>query len=257
MATETLKVARDEFYDILTIHRPEALNAINDEVMEALYQYFSKSGPSDTTLRGVIITGAGDRSFVAGADIAGLMTLTEESAEHLTRKGHEVFDLIEAFHVPVIAAVNGFALGGGCELAMACHMRIASEKARFGLPELGLGLIPGYGGTQRLVQYVGRTKAVEMILTSNMMDAREAHDSGLVNKVVSAGEEVAESKEVLRQISSKGPQAVTEALRCINAFHREDTDGFELERKIFSRLVQSKEGREGMQAFLQKRKPNF
>ena len=169
---------------LLTLNRPKALNAINQSVMEALNDWFSNGYKKYDGLKGVIITGSGDKAFVAGADIKGFTELTAEEGTFLSKYGQDTYFLIERFHVPVIAAVNGFALGGGCELAMACHMRIASKYAKFGQPEVNLGLIPGYGGTQRLAQLVGKGKAIELTLTADMIKADEARSLGLVNHVV-------------------------------------------------------------------------
>ncbi|RMD99010.1 MAG: enoyl-CoA hydratase, partial [Bacteroidetes bacterium] len=171
--------------------------------------------------------------------------------------GHEVFFAIERFPKPVIAAVNGFALGGGCELAMACHLRIAGEKARFGQPEVNLGIIPGYGGTQRLVHYIGRTKAMELLMTADMIDAQQALDLGLVNHVVAAGEEVTKAKELLQKIAGKGPVAIQKVIECVNACFEDGVNGFDYEVKAFGETTATEDFKEGAAAFIEKRKPNF
>lgn len=188
---ENLRIDYQEGIAILTICREKALNALNTATMNEFYRFFCEEGPTLSNLKGVVITGAGEKAFAAGADITEFSHLDAAQGADFARRGQELFDLIERFSKPVVVAVNGFALGGGCELAMACHLRVASERARFGQPEVNLGLLPGYGGTQRLVRYIGRGKALELLLTAEMIDAQEALRLGLVNCVVPAGEEVA------------------------------------------------------------------
>ncbi|MGB1218098.1 MAG: enoyl-CoA hydratase/isomerase family protein, partial [Saprospiraceae bacterium] len=218
MEYQTLLTEYKDGICIITINREKALNALNRTVFAELRTYFSEEGPARNDLSGVIITGAGSKAFVAGADIKEFDGLDVEKAKALSKNGHEVFDLIENFDKPVIAAVNGFALGGGCELTMACHLRIAGAKARFGQPEVNLGIIPGYGGTQRLVQLVGKGKALELLMTADMIGAEEAHRLGLVNHVVEPGEEVNKSKEILQKIASKAPLAIAKTIDCVNAY---------------------------------------
>jgi len=241
----------------LTINRPKALNAINRAVMQGLNQWFAQGYKSHTGLRGVIITGTGEKAFVAGADIKEFMGITPEQGTALSKYGHDTYFLIERFHKPVIAAVNGFALGGGCELAMACHMRLASPTAKFGQPEVNLGLTPGYGGTQRLPQLIGKGRALEMLLTANMIDATTAASYGLVNHVVASDELLATSAKFISKISSKGPQAVAETIATVNDYYDSNTDGFVSEQQIFGKLLVSDECMEGVTAFVEKRKPNF
>ena len=239
---------------VLTISRPDALNALNVQIFKELKYFFTQGYQEIHGLSGVIITGAGEKAFVAGADIVELNSLDAESAMNLITRGHLVMDLIEGFHVPVIAAVNGYALGGGLELAMACHLRIASPNSQFGLPELKLGLIPGYGGTQRLMTYVGKTIAMEMMLTSDFIDAEKALQNGLVNRIVPLEQLIEVTVEILKKISKRGPLAVAKAIQVINAY---GADGMNQEKSAFNELLLSPEGKEGTSAFLEKRKPNF
>jgi enoyl-CoA hydratase len=241
----------------ITINREKAMNALNYGTFTELEHFFGKDYAEKTDFKGVIITGAGEKAFVAGADIKEFLDMEPEKGEELSQRGQDIFFLIERFHRPVIAAVNGFALGGGCELAMACHLRIAGEKAKFGLPEASLGLIPGYGGTQRLVQYVGKAKALELIMTTDMIDANEAHRLGLANHVVPQGEEVAKATEILEKIGTKGPLAIEKAIEAVNAGFDPLQDGFIAESESFGDICHSADFREGATAFVEKRKANF
>lgn len=241
----------------LTINRPKALNALNRAVFNELESFFGTDYKNIKGLRGVIITGSGDKAFVAGADIKEFESLTGDEGMILSKRGQDIFFLIEKFHVPVIAAVNGFALGGGCELAMACHMRIADEKAMFGMPEVNLGLIPGYGGTQRLAILVGKAKAMELILTAQFIKADEATRLGLANHKVPVGESVIKAKELIDTISKKGPTAVAKAITCVNACFCDKEDGFKTEYTLFGEQMISEECKEGSAAFVEKRKPEF
>ncbi len=240
---------------IVRINRPEALNAINSALMTDLNQLFTGLDQYPE-VRGVILTGAGDRAFVAGADIKEFI-LTQEDGEERSSFGHRTFDAIESAHVPVIAAINGFALGGGCELAMACHMRIAGEKAKFGQPEVNLGLIPGYGGTQRLPRLVGKGTAMEILLSGKMIDASEAKRIGLVNEVVPAGTEVEAAEKMLRAIIEKAPGALSHILELVNLHYVDQAAGFQKERNLFGVSMASEDAAEGIQAFVEKRKPQF
>lgn len=242
---------------LLTIHRPKALNALNRQTMQELHTFFLQDAPRKAGLRGLIITGAGEKAFVAGADIKEFLQLDAAAGRDMARFGHEVFNAIEQFPKPIVAAVNGFALGGGCELAMACHLRIAGEKARFGQPEVKLGITPGYGGTQRLIQYIGKTKAMELLLTADMISAEEALRLGLVNKVVPAGEEVAQAKALLQKIIPNGPVAIAKIIELVNAYFRHDTDGLEREIRAFGETTGTEDFREGATAFIEKRAPEF
>ncbi len=239
----------------LTITRPKALNALNQEVMTELYQFFNEEiGKHD--IMGVIITGDGDKSFVAGADIAEFMEIKPGETVGAER-GHQVFNAIENCHLPVIAAVNGYALGGGCELAMACHIRVASKNALFGTPEVNLGIIPGYGGTQRLVQIIGKGKALELMMTTDMINADEAFRLGLANHVVEHGEEINKAKEILNKIGKKAPLAISKVIDSVNAFFDKDRNGYKSEMDNFRFLASTEDFREGAGAFLEKRKPVF
>lgn len=240
---------------LITIERPEALNAINRQVMDGLGDFFREHA-GDAAIKGVIITGRGEKAFAAGADIKEFASLTEEEGSALSKKGQDVYFAIENFHAPVIAAVNGFALGGGCELAMACHMRVAGEKAKFGQPEVNLGLLPGYGATQRLVQFIGKPKAIELLLTADMIDAAEAFRLGLINHVVEQGKEVEHAKTILEKIASKAPIAVDYILKCVNASDN-SRDGYVLEYQLFGKCLVTEDAREGATAFVEKRKAEF
>ncbi len=242
---------------LVTIQREKALNALNTQTMLELQRLFSEDVPQRSSLRGVILTGSGERAFVAGADISEFVALDAARGAEMAQRGQDIFALIECFPKPVVAAVNGFALGGGCELAMACHLRVAGEKARFGQPEVNLGLIPGYGGTQRLVQYVGKTKAMELLLTGDMIDAQEALRLGLVNHVVPAGQEVNKAAELIGKIATKAPLAIAGVIASVNAYFQLDEDGFAREVAEFGKLAGTEDFREGTSAFLQKRAPVF
>jgi enoyl-CoA hydratase len=241
----------------LTVNRPDKLNALNDATMLELGKAIEDIRENEA-VAGVIVTGAG-RAFVAGADISELRAKSATDAYALARRGQEVFRRFETSPKPVIAAVNGFALGGGCELAMACHVRIASESAKFGQPEVKLGVIPGYGGTQRLTRLVGRGRAIQLLLTGEMIDAQEAYRIGLVNRVVPAGEAVVDAARVmLQQILANGPLALA---RCIEVVNRGADISMEealaLEAAAFGMLASTQDMREGTSAFLEKRAPAF
>lgn len=257
MHYENLAVTEESGILLLTINRPQAMNALNSKTIEELGRFFGEDAPARPGIKGVIVTGAGEKAFVAGADIKEFLGLDEGQGALLSQRGQDVFFLIERFHRPVIAAVNGFALGGGCELAMACHLRIAGEKARFGQPEVNLGIIPGYGGTQRLIQYIGKGKALELLLTADMIGAEEAHRLGLANHVVPAGEEVAKAREILEKIASKGPVAIQKIIETVNAYFDGQADGFEREVLEFGNTTATEDFKEGAAAFVEKRKAAF
>jgi len=252
-----LQITHADNIAIVTISREKALNALNRQTMDELHEFFSVTAPAISGLKGVVITGAGEKAFVAGADITEFLGLSPEQGKELARRGQEVFFLIERFEKPVVAAVNGFALGGGCELAMACHLRIACEKARFGQPEVNLGLIPGYGGTQRLLQYVGKTKAMELLMTADMIGAEEALRLGLVNYVVSPGEEVTKATELIEKIASKAPVAISKIIASVNAFYTDGVNGFDVEVNEFGNCCATEDFKEGASAFVEKRKAAF
>ncbi len=251
---ETITTVTENNICLITINRPDKLNALNKKVLEEL-AHAVEIIYSNKNIKGAIITGNGEKAFVAGADITEFIEAESEQGISLAKRGQDIFFMIENCPKPIIAAVNGFALGGGCELAMACHFRLASDKAKFGQPEVNLGLIPGYGGTQRLPMLVGKGKAMEMILTGNMIDAAEAKNIGLVNYVVPAEELLNKSKGILEVIISKSPVAVAKAIKAVNTFY--DTDGFDEEIKLFGEVFSSDDKKEGTHAFLEKRKPVF
>lgn len=241
----------------VTINRSEKMNALNREVLADLANAISFASNSPE-VRAVLITGAGEKAFVAGADIAEFKDYGLSEGKELAKKGHEsVFNAIENCSKPVIAAINGFALGGGLELAMACHIRIASENAKLGLPEVTLGLIPGYGGTQRLTQLVGKGRALEMITTADMITAEKAMQIGLVNHVVPQNELIAAATAILAKIKERAPLAVASAIKAVNASLKGDTDGFAVEIDEFAKCFETSDFKEGVHAFFEKRKPNF
>jgi enoyl-CoA hydratase len=241
----------------LTINRESKLNALNFETLEEIRNIFNEVS-DNKEIKGVIITGSGEKAFIAGADISEIAELNELNARKFAENGQEIFNLIENCHKPVIAVVNGFALGGGCELAMACHMRIAVTNAKFGQPEVNLGIIPGYGGTQRLTYLIGRGKANELMMTGDMIGAEEAKSLGLVNHVLSSKEAAIEkAEEILKKIISKAPLAIGMIVDCVNAVYISDENGFQTEANSFARCVKSGDYKEGTSAFLEKRKPVF
>lgn len=242
---------------IVTLARPDALNALNMRMMDELHHLFSEDLPQKRESAGIVLTGKGDRAFVAGADIKEFLDLDAESGFRMSQQGQEVFSLIERFPRPVVAAVNGFALGGGCELAMACHLRIAEEHALFGQPEVNLGIIPGYGGTQRLIQYIGKGKAMELLMTGDMLKAEDALQLGLVNHVTAKGKSLEKAEELLNKVYSKGPIAISKIISCVNAYFDYGTDGFLKEVQDFGSTTGTNDFREGAQAFIEKRKAKF
>jgi enoyl-CoA hydratase len=247
----------------ITINRPDKLNAINHTVMQELGEAVDEVY-ANKEIRTAIITGAGPKAFVAGADISEFLGLTREQGQALSAKGHGIFDRIEHSPKPILAAVNGFALGGGCELAMACHFRLCSANARFGQPEVNLGLIPGYGGTQRLPQLIGKARAMELTMTGAMIDAPEALRLGLVNYVLAPEELIPKTRELLKTIGDKAPIAIAKVIECINAAAgsgggtgKELRNGFVLEQEAFGACFATEDMREGAHAFLEKRKAQF
>jgi enoyl-CoA hydratase len=241
----------------LTMNRPDKLNALNAATLDELEAALAdlRDTPS---VHGLIVTGTGEKAFVAGADIGELAKLDALSGREQARRGQRVFRAVELFPKPVIAAVNGFALGGGCELALACHIRLASENAAFGLPEVGLGVIPGYGGTQRLARHVGRARAIEMTLSGTRIGAEEAYRIGLVNRVVPQSGLLDAARELLTTILRNGPVAVRAALEAIQrGVEMPLEEGLALEANIFGVVCATADMREGMAAFLEKRKPEF
>ena len=241
----------------LTVNRPDKLNALNDATMAELGRAIDEAR-SDQAVGGIILTGAG-RAFVAGADIAELRAKNATAVYALARRGQEVFRRFETSPKPVIAAVNGFALGGGCELAMSCHLRIASESAKFGQPEVKLGITPGYGGTQRLTRLIGRGRALQLLLTGEMIDAAEAHRLGLVNRVVPTGDAaVEEARRMLAQMLANGPLALAQCIETVNrGADISLEEALALEAAAFGMLASTEDMREGTSAFLEKRAANF
>jgi enoyl-CoA hydratase len=241
----------------LTINRESKLNALNKDTLAELANAIAVAQTNDE-VRGILLTGAGTKAFVAGADISEFADFDAAQGEELARNGQKtVFNAIEKSTKPVVAAINGFALGGGLELAMACHIRIASENAKLGLPEVSLGLIPGYGGTQRLTQLVGKGKAIELIATAEMISATQAEKIGLVNHVVAAEFLIVKAEELLNKIKTRAPLAVAGAIRAINAAADHAADGFETEVKEFGKSFGTEDFKEGTKAFLEKRAALF
>lgn len=240
---------------IVKINRPEQLNALNRETLNEISNLFDKLR-NDNAVKVIIITGAGEKAFVAGADIKEFYKFSVTEGKNLSKEGHKkVFDKIENFNKPVIAAINGYALGGGLELAMACHIRIASENAKMGLPELSLGLIPGYGGTQRLAQIVGKSKAFEMILSAEMISAYEAKEYKLVNMVCKQNELLQKAISIAKKILNNSPSAIEKAITAINAGFNKS--GFNTEIELFGECFKTNDFKEGTTAFIEKRKANF
>jgi enoyl-CoA hydratase len=241
----------------IEINRPEKMNALNSTTLSELKMSIDTAYDNDE-VKGIIITGAGKKAFVAGADISEFSELNELNGRKFSERGQEIFALIENCLKPVIAVVNGFALGGGCELAMACHIRIGTENAFFGQPEVTLGILPGYGGTQRLSQIVGKGKAIEMMMTGEMIGADVAHASGLINHVVATKEEgLDKAKEVLNRIFKNAPAAVSMVINCVNAAFAKDEDGYQVEANSFANCCKTEDFKEGTSAFLEKREPQF
>ena len=241
----------------VTINRPDKLNALNNDIFIELDNLFEKIKNRDS-ISVVIITGAGEKAFVAGADIKELSVLDKKGGSEFSFFGQSVFNKIEKLNKPVIAAVNGFALGGGCELALSCHIRLASENAKFGQPEVSLGIIPGYGGTQRLARQLGKGRAMEYILTGDMISASEAYRIGLVNKIYSSEELLPKANEMADKIISKGKLAIAASINSINAVdYLSLEEGLKLEADEFGKCCETNEFKEGTTAFLEKRKPNF
>ena len=256
MAYQTLLTSLENEIFIITINRPDKLNALNKDVFTDLDAAVDEVY-NNPEIKTAIITGTGPKAFVAGADITEFGGLNKEEAMVLAKRGQDVFFKIENSKKPIVAAVNGFALGGGCELAMACHFRLCSENAKFGQPEVNLGLIPGYGGTQRLVQHIGKGKAMELLMSAHMIDANEAKQLGLVNYVTTAETLLEHTKKILGIINSKAPLAVAGCIKAANAVYDETKNGFEEEIKEFGDCFVTEDMKEGTTAFLEKRKADF
>jgi enoyl-CoA hydratase len=242
---------------ILTLNRPDKLNALNHDTLIELRSAFEEL-KSNAEVNVVIITGSGEKAFVAGADISELNKLDMLQGKKFAEFGQKIFSLIEDFEKPVIAAVNGFALGGGCELALSCHIRLASDNAKFGQPEVTLGIIPGYGGTQRLTRLINSGRAMEMILTGDIIDANEAHNIGLVNKVYPQAELMTKAWDLAARISGKGQQAIRMAIKAVNVVDEVSSQqGQNVEASLFALCCGTDDFKEGTSAFLEKRKPSF
>ncbi len=257
MSFKNLDVNYKDKIAVVTINRPENLNALNSQTILELNRCFLDL-ESNSNVRAIVLTGAGKKAFVAGADIKEFADFSEAEGKALAKEGQEkLFNTVEQLGTPVIAAINGFALGGGLELAMACHIRIAGDNSRMGLPEVTLGLIPGYGGTQRLAQLIGRGRAMEMILSANFIDGKQAYVYGLVNNVVSSQTLLVEALKLAIKISNNSPIAVKSAIRAMNAGYAKNQDGFEVEVDEFGKCFGTSDFKEGVDAFLNKRKPEF
>ena len=253
---QTLLTELEQGVLTVTVNRPDKLNALNRTVFDDLYALMDQVD-TDPTIRGVILTGSGGKAFVAGADISEFTALSKEEAMALAKRGQDCFFRLERSNKPILAAVNGFALGGGCELAMSCHFRIAAENAKFGQPEVNLGLIPGYGGTQRLTQLVGKGRAMELMMSGNMIPAAEAHRMGLINHVFPLESLLEEAKKLMNTILSKGPNAVGRVIAAVNAAGTPNDGGYAEEVRLFGECFGTEEMKEGVGAFLEKRAPRF
>jgi len=257
MSFENILVEKNNAVATITINRPAKLNALNKATIEELHNAFAQC-EKDTEVRVIIITGSGEKAFVAGADISEFASFDASQGAELARKGQQLlFDFVENLQTPVIAAINGFALGGGLELAMASHIRIASDNARMGLPEVTLGVIPGYGGTQRLPQLIGKGRANEMIMTAKMIDAPEALSFGLINHMVAQPELLDKANEVAAKIAKNSPTAITQAIKAVNANFKDGINGFNVEIDRFGYCFGTEDFKEGTTAFLEKRKAEF
>jgi len=257
MNFENLLLEKENGITVITINRPAKLNALNKATIEELHQAFDAAN-NDTSTKVIIITGSGEKAFVAGADISEFAHFSIEEGGKLAAKGQELlFDFVENLATPVIAAVNGFALGGGLELAMSAHFRVASDNAKMGLPEVTLGVIPGYGGTQRLPQLVGKGRAMELIMTATMIDAETAKNYGLVNHVVPQAELLDFAKGIATKIAKNSPIAISNAIEAVNANFKDCINGYQVEIKNFGKSFGTEDFKEGTTAFLEKRKADF
>ena len=252
-----IKLEEREIEAILTIDRPKFLNALNQQTLEEINKAFDLIS-KNKNLRGVVITGSGDKAFVAGADINEFLLVDKQNAKEICNNGHAIFNKIENFHLPVIAAVNGYALGGGSELALACHMRLATKEAKFSQPEVNLGIIPGYGGTQRLAQLIGKGKALELMCTAEMISSDDALRLGLVNYVLENKKDMLlKASKIIKIIGTKAPLAIQNVIKSLNAKYDNNKDGFKTEIDLFSECCGTEDFLEGTKAFLEKRCPDF
>lgn len=254
---KNLLVEQSEGIAVVTINRPNKLNALNRETLGEIHEVFEMLR-IDEKAKVIILTGSGEKAFVAGADISEFADYSVEEGKNLSAEGHKkVFDFIADFPKPVIAAINGFALGGGLELAMSAHFRIASENAKMGLPEVSLGVIPGYGGTQRLPQLVGKGRAMEMIMTAGMIDSNQALQYGLVNQVTTQEELMGFTKNIAQKIMRNSMVAISAAIEAVNTNFKDGENGFQKEIELFGKAFGTEDFKEGTTAFLEKRKPGF
>lgn len=253
---QTIKTSLENNIYFIYINRPDKMNALNHQVMSELALAIDEVH-KNPEIKSAVITGTGEKAFVAGADISEFLQQSPQQGEDLAKKGHVIFNRIEDSQKPIIAAVNGFALGGGCELAMACHFRIAATNAKFGQPEVNLGIIPGYGGTQRLTALIGKGKALELMMTGDMITAQEALQWGLVNHVVAPEELLNKAKEILTKIHTKAPLAIARVIKCANGAVDKETDGYELEINEFGACFATRDMQEGASAFIEKRPAKF
>jgi enoyl-CoA hydratase len=256
MTYETILTQINNKILFLTLNRPDQLNALNKKVFDEI-EHILANLTQNTEINGIIITGSGEKAFAAGADIKEFAHFNINQGKELSANGHRIFKIIETFQKPIIAGVNGFALGGGLELAMACHIRIASDNARFGQPEVSLGLTPGYAGTQRLTQLIGKGKALELLMTGAMIKADEALNLGLVNYVVPQNELMSKCQDLMIQILKQSPVAIAGVINCVNAFFTVGVNGFQTEVDEFGKCFGTDDFKEGTDAFMNKRKPVF
>lgn len=255
MYTSLITELTNNIYTI-TINRPDKLNALNKLVIEELELVVNEIY-SQPEIKSAIITGSGTKSFVAGADISEFLGLSKQEGMAMAKKGQDIFSRIESSPKPIIAAVNGFALGGGCELAMSCHFRVASSNAKFGQPEVNLGLVPGYGGTQRLTQLIGKGRALELLMSGNLIDANTALQYGLVNHICASEDLLNTAQSILGTINTKAPLAIAKCIEAVNAVYGHNMDGYKKEIDAFGECFSTEDMKEGAAAFLEKRKPNF
>ena len=257
MLYKNLETTLSEGIITIEISREAKLNALNGATLDEIRDVIGALS-QNSEVKAAIIIGAGTKAFVAGADISEFQKLNKSDAQKFSAHGQAIFSLIENCHKPIIAVVNGFALGGGCELAMACHIRVASEEAKFGQPEVNLGIIPGYGGTQRLTQLVGKGRSLELMMTGDMIDAHQAFQMGLVNHVAKDKlQAVAKARTLLQRIMTKAPLAIGGVIACTNAVFNQNADGYEMEALAFASACKTEDFKEGSSAFIEKRKPNF
>lgn len=256
MSYQNFVLRQEEKSLIATINRPDKMNALSIGLLAELIEIVTEF-ESNNELRGMVITGTGESAFAAGADIAEFADFDEQQAREMSSKGHTLFKKIQNCSKPIIAAVNGFALGGGCELAMACHFRIASENAKFGQPEVNLGVIPGYGGTQRLIDLIGKGRATELLMTGDMISSEQALAWGLVNEITKVEDLLAFCLKKLKKISQKGPLAIARIVKCVNAYSNKGLNAYELEVEEFAASFETADFKEGTKAFIEKRRPTF